>query len=414
MSQRSVLLTVAVALVTAGCADGEDAAIYAPADTTVVRIEAGSVWGGPATLVEEMRVQADLEEPEFAFQSVYAFTVGPDGDLFLVDGLGKGVLRYDVDGRLAAEIWGFFGGPNGVEMLPDERLVVRDEPTAQLRVFTARGDHLGDWPLPPSASELPPAPLFKDVEDRLFIRVLVDSEGSAGERRAAYVRLSPAGEILDTIPDPFIDFYPLTLTVNEPDGSQTRLLVPFTPLAHWTRTLLGDVVTGISHEYILDVVRPDGSVTRIEKADAQPVPTQENERWAHYHRVDRRARQIDYKWTWGGPVIPETKPYFKRIFSDRDGRIWVQLHQPADLVESQASGEESESQTRTALSRSRERWIEAVVFDVFEPDGRYLGQVSAPAGFRMSPPPVIAGDRVWAVVHEEDGSLAVVRYRMEH
>lgn len=123
-----------------------------------------------------------------------------------------------------------------------------------------------------------------------------------------------------------------------------------------------------------------------------------------YSAPDRRARQIDYRWTWGGPVIPEVKPPFKGLFVDQDGRIWVRLHQPAELVTPEALG----------ASEAESTWREPIVFDVFEPGGRYLGQVHAPSGFRTLPQPVIRGDMVWAVVAEPGELPNVVRFRIDH
>jgi hypothetical protein len=53
-----------------------------------------------------------------------------------------------------------------------------------------------------------------------------------------------------------------------------------------------------------------------------------------------------------------------------------------------------------------------VVFDVFEPDGRYLGSVATPSGFLAFPEPVFRGDTVWAVVEDADGVRYVRRYEI--
>ncbi|MFQ5702295.1 MAG: hypothetical protein ACE5HU_10680, partial [Acidobacteriota bacterium] len=149
-----------------------------------------------------------------------------------------------------------------------------------------------------------------------------------------------------------------------------------------------------------------------------PGPATREERMALYRRIDRRARQIDYRWTWGGPVIPDVKPPFKGLFVDQSGRIWVQLHQPAEPVTPEALG----ASEADALAASDEldaegaeiTWREPIVFDVFEPGGRYLGQVHAPSGFRTVPQPVIRGDMVWAVVGEAGELPNVVRFRIDH
>ena len=70
--------------------------------------------------------------------------------------------------------------------------------------------------------------------------------------------------------------------------------------------------------------------------------------------------------------------------------------------------------THDDLAGYRAVWREPVVFDVFEPGGRYLGQVHAPSGFRTLPQPVIRGDMVWAVVAEPGGLPSVVRFRIDH
>jgi hypothetical protein len=59
------------------------------------------------------------------------------------------------------------------------------------------------------------------------------------------------------------------------------------------------------------------------------------------------------------------------------------------------------------------RWREPVAFDVFEPDGRYVGRARAPAGFSMNPAPVIRGDTVWAIERDALGVQRLVRYRVQ-
>ncbi len=51
---------------------------------------------------------------------------------------------------------------------------------------------------------------------------------------------------------------------------------------------------------------------------------------------------------------------------------------------------------------------------MFEPDGRYLGQVSAPDGFRTHPLPAIRGGTVWAVISDGEAAPSVVRFEIEH
>ena len=54
---------------------------------------------------------------------------------------------------------------------------------------------------------------------------------------------------------------------------------------------------------------------------------------------------------------------------------------------------------------------ERIRYDVFQPDGTYLGAVNAPADFRASINP-FDGDHVWAVTRDELDVQRVVRYRI--
>jgi hypothetical protein len=86
----------------------------------------------------------------------------------------------------------------------------------------------------------------------------------------------------------------------------------------------------------------------------------------------------------------------------------VLLHQQARKIESEEEGEElrpGEAPPQT--------WWEPVAFDVFEPDGQYLGMVRAPEGFSRSPRPFMRGDTVWAVVRGELEVPYVVRSHVQ-
>ena len=95
-------------------------------------------------------------------------------------------------------------------------------------------------------------------------------------------------------------------------------------------------------------------------------------------------------WTWNGPEIPSAKPPWRGIFTGAEGRLWVLRSQPGRR---NAEGE----------------WVEPTLFDVFEPGGRFLGEVRGPEGFRVWPEPVFRGDTVWAAVESDDGVLRVKR-----
>jgi hypothetical protein len=82
-----------------------------------------------------------------------------------------------------------------------------------------------------------------------------------------------------------------------------------------------------------------------------------------------------------------------------DGRIWVNLYQPAERREPVDSEE----------LRPQEEWPEPTVYDVFEPDGRYLGAVRVP---RETTIHVMRGDYVWGVTRDSLDVQYIERFKL--
>ena len=115
-------------------------------------------------------------------------------------------------------------------------------------------------------------------------------------------------------------------------------------------------------------------------------------------------RERDPDWTWDGPPIPKHKPFFRALLAGRDGRIWVRVPTEAYPVEN----EDHDPEDPTSVPVS---WRAPLRYDVFEPDGTYLGVVAPPDDVTFSNP-VFDGDYVWGVTRDELGVQRVVRYRI--
>ena len=76
------------------------------------------------------------------------------------------------------------------------------------------------------------------------------------------------------------------------------------------------------------------------------------------------------------------------------------------------AAEASEEERRTG--RPQMRFEEPPAFDVFAPDGRFLGHVRVPESFQMRPEPIVRGDSVWAVTRDDLDVASIVRFRVVH
>lgn len=93
-----------------------------------------------------------------------------------------------------------------------------------------------------------------------------------------------------------------------------------------------------------------------------------------------------------------------------DGDIWVL--RSMESLETMTAAEAREAETRSG--RPVIRFREPSSFDVFAPDGRYLGHVRIPQAFSSTPELIIRGDTVWAVNLDQMDVATIVRYQVVH
>jgi hypothetical protein len=115
---------------------------------------------------------------------------------------------------------------------------------------------------------------------------------------------------------------------------------------------------------------------------------------------------MDPNWRWNGPPIPEVKPPFAGLFAGEDGTIWVRVAQPG------VHGEDPDYDPADPDDLPDE-WTEPIVFDVFDAEGCYLGEVQTPVGFSRYPEPLFTRDWVLATTRDEFDVQSVVMFRVE-
>lgn len=409
-----LLLTGGLACTSGGApaAGTWEAVVDTVGDTIVVRTLAGSEWPDTATLAPELSIGVLDGAEEEMFGEVRAIAVAPDGEVFVLDRHVPTVRRFGPDGTYLGSIGrdgsgpGEFKRPEAMALLPDGRLLVRDPGNARINVYDRDGAVLPSWRLPSGGGFSTSTPLAVDTASNSYTPVLLQMAADVLEWRYGLAHFGPDGSHRDTVPVPVWDFEVPTVIARK-EGSSSSNNVPFSPRVSWTFSPLGYFVAGLSTDYRVDLFRSDAPVLRIERAWT-PVPVLSAEKAEQEHRIIENFKESFGSWKWNGPPIPDHKPPFRDIVVARDGRIWVLVSQPGTAWRTEAEARAEEERTGDPQTRFRER----LVYDVFEPDGRYLGAVRTPEEFRTSPEPVIRGDLLWDVTRDEVDVQRIVRYRI--
>jgi hypothetical protein len=220
-----------------------------------------------------------------------------------------------------------------------------------------------------------------------------------------WIRVSPAGKVLDTIPIPV-----------SPQGGAPYVLAnaagydrPFNRETVSTITSRGELLVGDNSTYAFELRSTGKPAVRIERTftpvDVQPKERAEWAAWSAFfeerskrpapaNTIVIRPPNVDYR-------IPRQKPAYSDLRSDSDGRIWVRRY---------VTAESRPGPVRPAGDkRPRREWREPSTYDVFERTGILLGTVTLPRDARFED---ATGMLVWLTGTGEEGEEFVARYRI--
>jgi hypothetical protein len=220
-----------------------------------------------------------------------------------------------------------------------------------------------DLEVPEASADLPPLMLAAGMGGaRLVLRAMFALDGRA---------------VSDTVDLPEATVEPVTFM-----APGIVMGSPFNTRMHVLFDRRGSLWFGESHAYRIHQRTLAGdTVLVIERAHtAEPVRADDIDEWLRSEGVERFRER-------GGTLdaerLQKVKPVFDGLFLDDSGHLWVRLL-AAD---------------------------EAIRFDVFDPDGVYLGAVEGMPGMGAQAPAIV-GDRFHAVVRDSLDVPYVVRYRV--
>jgi hypothetical protein len=376
-----------------------------------VRTLSGSVWGGTARLVEEASIGRTDGPDEYLLGqvgSVYAH----DGRISIVDTQAPAVRVYDLNGNHLQDIGGEGGGPGEFSrprslcISPvDGTVYVRDGRSGRINLYEPDGNPREMWPIRSGVSTS--RQMVVNTRGDIYTSVWANTDADFSEWRIGMARMGPVGATEDTVLAPDYEFEEWELRAVFEDGEGIEITnVPFAPTAQWVMAPDGSMIGGVSDRYRIEIRFPDGSTTVVERDyTAVPVERKEADWYERYTIAD--MREIQPGWAWNGKGIPGHKPAFGRIIADRSNRIWVRRQGPGIRLEGCIENPKDRVEFLTNPC-----WRDSYIMDVFDLNGRFLGEVDAPDGINERIQPFIEGDMFIAVLEDDEGAPVVKRYRL--
>jgi len=375
-----------------------------------IRTLGGSVWGGKARLIEEASIGMMEGPDEYLFGRLVSICAA-QGKIYAIDQQVPAVRTYDLAGQYLGNLGRKGGGPGEYErptsITVDQTngiIYVRDGIQGRMNLYSLEGESIKTWKMVSGISTTNQMVLTHDGD--IYTMVLTNMEGEFRDWDWGMARMTPEGPVSDTLFAPKYDFTPGLIEHRTEEGRSISP-VPFTAGIEWALTPSLRMLGGVSNQYRFEIHHPDGAVTVVEKEwDKVPVLAEEA-RW-YRDRSTASFRREAPGWAWNGPPIPNYKPAFDRFIPDRNGRIWVRRPGPGIHLE----GGDDHPEDSSAFYRNP-AWKETFTMDVFDEEGRFLGELELPDGFQTSPQPFINGEIVIAVVEGDDDVPYIKRFRLE-
>ncbi len=383
--------------------------ITSDGDVTTVVNESGSVWGGTARLVEELSIGVETGEDPYMFGRVRGIAAGNDL-LYVLDAQVPTIRVFESDGSYLHSVGqagqgpGEFERPHAIEVGPRGRIYVQDANERRILVFEPDGRVAGPLHVDEPLSGFH---LISASDGRLFADVALGPGAGPFDRAYGVATIDPSEGAQVTYREvPDFGWTRTLVTTENRGGGSFAGPVPFAPNLVWTVLSTGDIAAGVADEFRFELLRPGGAKTVVRKAWT-PIPVVAEEgRWRAL-RTELQAQANQPDWTWNGPEVPGHKPAYDRFYADRSGRLWVIREGPG--VRNPGCDWPS---TIGEYFDFEPCWTAPQIVDVFDGDGRFLGEVAVPAGFSWFPRPYMRDNLVFASVEDEAGTVTVKRYRL--
>ncbi|HUP52207.1 MAG TPA: 6-bladed beta-propeller [Longimicrobiales bacterium] len=399
MRSTSILVSMAsmaIALATASCADGAARASGGwdgTVDTlatgqVVVRNTSRPVWSDEQAwrVVEELRIgRVDGDGPDLLGR-IASLAVDGAGRIWVLEGQAQEIRVFDANGAFVRTVGQRGNGPgeladaSAIHQGPDARMWVMDPRNARLSVFDTAGAFLRAHPAR-GGFFLSPWPGRFDRQGGYHAPV---PRGVAGEFRVAMVRYDSAFEALDTLDAPVDPVERQRFELSNDRGMRMMAGIPYTGGLRWLLSEQGNMWALFTDEYRLFELSSTGDTLRTITRAFAPISVT---------AADRERAREDLAWftDQGGQIdmsqLPATKAPVDGFFFDDEGHVWV---------------------ARVASPEEEGR-----LYDVFDPEGRFLGMLTLPFALEETPVPVIRGGAIYAVTQDELEVPYVVRARIE-
>jgi len=408
MQQRlkcTALILPAALAVVAACDDGGSrwaGTITDSAGVTIVANPAEGIWteADRWTLEEDLRIGVQEGDPDHQFGEIGAITIDSHGRIFVLDVQSQQIKIYTADGIYQQTLGSRGDGPGEMQWTlsvligPGDTLLVPDRRLQRMNRFAPDGSFINSTNY---SREDGVSLSFRTNSSGVVaeqVRPLVVGRRVPDDPEDAIVLWAPDGTRVDTLASFPSGGY---IDMSGPRSTEFHL---YSPEPCWDLTETGGLLFGVNDAYRFEISSSGGRLERVVTKAHEPRPVTERdigivrthleEGWRNDGAPPDLVLRLLKTWHFN-----DFFPAFQALYEGPAGTVWVQKVKPPSEM----------TKEETAALNFPNEWV-ARKWDVFDSDGRFLGQVAMPTRFT---PRVFRGDRIYGVWRDELDVSYVVR-----
>jgi hypothetical protein len=390
-----------------GSGSGLATAFDSTSDTITALVEGQVPVSALRTVEIVMRIAPSIDDTSL-FTEVSDFEIDAARRIWVYDFQARRMFLFDSAGTLVSRIGRQGQGPgefqqgNGLVARADTGIAILDSQNARVSFFAASGDFRTSFPVPSGFNTN--NGLISDRSHTLYLRrpVTPPREGEI-LGRMGLVRLNADGSFGDSLLPPDLPVPRDVYIAHSPDGSGTSSTTSqYAPNYFWDWHPDGYFVAGHGGKYEIVIART-GRKPIVIRRTATPVTLTPDQRSDEKERITFNMRRTQPGWSWVGPDIPDAKAPLGGLIVARDGNIWARVATPSELIPADQLPPRGEHDAPV------NRWRAPVTYEVFAPDGRFLGRIPMPQRTTMTQ---ADGDYFWGVTRDDDDLPSIVRFRI--
>jgi len=347
---------------------------------------------GTVQFVPELTIDESTMPEDTFFESAVSIISDKDGYVYICDYKASNIKKFDSSGKHVKTIGRMGQGPGEFNMpfqitVADNRLIVWDMGNSRLCIHTTDGEFVKSVSVP------------RDEGRPQKMRALPNGDVIIELEKIYYGEGDKPQDCIIGLYSPDLEkkkiLYSQQVLRNKYmriESMFTNIIQPFSPDVYWDISPEGKIVIAYSKEYEIDFYDSTKGKMSSFSHKYKPIRVTEKDKEAFFGGMTSTTASGSVKQ--GAPdhilkytEFPRFKPAFKEIIVDSEGNILVRAH-------------------RNNLNE------EFHFMDVFEPDGKFIGNIQITEDVSLPRRANIQDGSFWSVKTDEEGLIKVIKYRI--